>query len=620
MTTGTYAALPGGPSSCGCGCTGSAGRAGAAGGCSSGCGCGGSCGGQAGASAYVRPRFFNGMLLTEDDLQAIDDYAVAKRRLTNRHMFGPGVVCGLAVDCDPCKPGWLTVTPGYALDCCGNDIVVGCPEKLDALVLLDELRRTSAADCGDPCDDQPGRNYLLVVRYDEQPADPVAPYSQDDCAVGDCEPSRVREGYRFELVCGVADPEPSLFDRLRTCLRTGDDRTKQDAAMLTRLLRLANTQVRVAAAEEAGSVAPPKVPTAKEFDVAESDLSSITSALTLLSRSTDALTADAAHAAGDGPRVFTGTQRAMVTRRRAQLASALLKSPQLQELPALERDRAMTIISQTDKDPKQLAALGTAERIWLSEGTDAADAEATYVADAEALRGRLLNELERTGRGNCAERDVIGGLPLNRLDTNSRDHARTLARSFLSIIASCLCDLVNPPCPSCTETRVPLARIRIEDCRVTDVCALSRQWVLAPRTLNYWVPAVDMIRTLLIQRCCTDYSAGQPWEPRPAQNDIEVISRQSQQALALLRSPADAPELRDLFAVLAEPVATMRPVPAPSGQPAPAGAAAAAAPAENRVTQLEAQVVALGEQLRQLRADTAAPAGPAGPADPGNVR
>src|SRR4051794_15852187 len=92
---------------------------------SRGCGCGGGCSGQCGGScgcassgvtglsAFVRPRFFGGMLLTEDDLQAVDDYAVAKRRLTNRHVFGPGVVCGLAVDCDPCKPGWLTVTPGY---------------------------------------------------------------------------------------------------------------------------------------------------------------------------------------------------------------------------------------------------------------------------------------------------------------------------------------------------------------------------------------------------------------------------------------------------------------------------------------------------------------------------
>ena len=45
------------------------------------------------------------MLLTEDDLQAVVDYTVAKRRLTNRHVFGPGVVCGLEVDCDPCDPG-----------------------------------------------------------------------------------------------------------------------------------------------------------------------------------------------------------------------------------------------------------------------------------------------------------------------------------------------------------------------------------------------------------------------------------------------------------------------------------------------------------------------------------
>src|SRR5256885_14881360 len=169
-----------GPSAGGCGCGGGAharsGSAFSTGPASSGaavktrgCGCGGSCAGQcggtcgctsagvAGLSAYVRPRFFGGMLLTEDDLQAIDDYTVAKRRLTNRHMFGPGVVCGLEVDCDPCKPGWLTVAPGYALDCCGNDIVVGCPEKVDALALLRDLRRREGLGVGEACEDEQKR-------------------------------------------------------------------------------------------------------------------------------------------------------------------------------------------------------------------------------------------------------------------------------------------------------------------------------------------------------------------------------------------------------------------------------------------------------------------------------
>src|SRR5947207_2583377 len=71
------------------------------------CGCG--CGGSATATmtelagtGFVRPKFFGGMLLTEDDLQAAIDYTVAKRKLTNREVIGAGVVCGLTVKPDPC--------------------------------------------------------------------------------------------------------------------------------------------------------------------------------------------------------------------------------------------------------------------------------------------------------------------------------------------------------------------------------------------------------------------------------------------------------------------------------------------------------------------------------------
>src|SRR5262249_8499121 len=215
-------------------------------------GCGGNCpGGYGGdcqqcgcsstsrASAFVRPRFFGGMLLTEDDLQAITDYNLNKRKLTNRHLFGTGVVCGLDVDCDPCKPGWLTVSPGYALDCCGNDIVVGCPEKLDALALLNDLKRRNGTDCGEPCDDEPRRDYYLVVSYAEQPSDPVAPYAQDECVVGDCEFSRIREGYCFELTCDLPGDEPSLFDRLAKCTRPEDERSREDVAKATRMHRIA---------------------------------------------------------------------------------------------------------------------------------------------------------------------------------------------------------------------------------------------------------------------------------------------------------------------------------------------------------------------------------------------
>ncbi len=57
-----------------------------------------------GLECLCRPRFFAGQLLTEEDLNRLDHYIVAKNRLHNRHLFGTGVVCGLEVVCGVCDP------------------------------------------------------------------------------------------------------------------------------------------------------------------------------------------------------------------------------------------------------------------------------------------------------------------------------------------------------------------------------------------------------------------------------------------------------------------------------------------------------------------------------------
>src|SRR5947207_7381521 len=189
------------------------------------CGCG--CGGSATATmtelagtGFVRPKFFGGMLLTEDDLQAAIDYMVAKRKLTNREIFGAGVVCGLGVKPDPCDPRSVTVSPGYAIECCGNDMLVSCPDTVDIIDLVRDLRRRTGVDCGEPCDDQPHDEYHLVVCYAETPAAPVAPYAPDDCATGECEFSRISEGYRFELRCDPIDPPETVIQAIAKCRKT----------------------------------------------------------------------------------------------------------------------------------------------------------------------------------------------------------------------------------------------------------------------------------------------------------------------------------------------------------------------------------------------------------------
>jgi hypothetical protein len=76
-----------------------------------------------GLECLCRPRFFAGQLLSEEDLRALDHYVIEKNKLHNRYLHGWGVVCGLEVLCHECK-GWVTIKQGYALDPCGNDIIV----------------------------------------------------------------------------------------------------------------------------------------------------------------------------------------------------------------------------------------------------------------------------------------------------------------------------------------------------------------------------------------------------------------------------------------------------------------------------------------------------------------
>ena len=171
-------------------------------------------------------------MLTEDDLGLLTAYTTAKDRLHNRYLFGAGVVCGLWVSCDPCGGGTVIVQPGYALDCCGNDLLLACPTTLDINAMIRDLRAAQLGkDCGDPCAGQGTqsagrqetpitRRYCLYARYGEQDTDPVAPYATEEpCGQVACEPTRIREGTGFVLRCPEdALPPNDLWSRLRACL------------------------------------------------------------------------------------------------------------------------------------------------------------------------------------------------------------------------------------------------------------------------------------------------------------------------------------------------------------------------------------------------------------------
>ena len=125
---------------------------------------------------FERPHFFTGKLLTADDLQREQDYFRGKSALHNRFLHGWGIVAGLGVTVD--QETTVVVSPGLALDCAGNELVLPEPERIALSGLT-------------------GRHYV-TIQYLE------VPVGQQPSLQGEPEFSRVREAVRVEL--GSANP------------------------------------------------------------------------------------------------------------------------------------------------------------------------------------------------------------------------------------------------------------------------------------------------------------------------------------------------------------------------------------------------------------------------------
>jgi hypothetical protein len=134
-----------------------------------------------------RIRYFARQLLDEADFTQEQEYLREKARRHNRMLHGWGVVSGLCVESGEAE-GELKVGPGYALDSCGNEIVVD-----------DEVTVDLCGEDGDGNPASPGRPLYLAIRYAECLTRPV-PGGES------LEYSRVREGFAVRI---LSDPPAS---------------------------------------------------------------------------------------------------------------------------------------------------------------------------------------------------------------------------------------------------------------------------------------------------------------------------------------------------------------------------------------------------------------------------
>jgi hypothetical protein len=127
-----------------------------------------------GLKCLCRPRFFPGQLLSDDDLNRLEQYVIDKNRLHNRHLVGWGAACGLEVSCSPCASDSVTVHAGYALSPCGDDIVLCADQSVNVCELIRRCKPETVVceqpygTAPTPCQDEIER-WVIAVCYDERP-------------------------------------------------------------------------------------------------------------------------------------------------------------------------------------------------------------------------------------------------------------------------------------------------------------------------------------------------------------------------------------------------------------------------------------------------------------------
>jgi hypothetical protein len=183
----------------------------------------------------VRNRYYYGKLLDVFHFDLEQNYFNNKRWLLNRLVSGYGVVCGLNVTLGPDGQS-VVVTPGFAIDKCGREIVVcqpsdpyplpapqaqttapgtgsapqsGAPAPATATGAAPAATAVSIASPGQmngDCSDTSGVYKYLSICYHECLTDPSPALGGDCDTQAMCTPGSIRERYSLKLNDGRLCP------------------------------------------------------------------------------------------------------------------------------------------------------------------------------------------------------------------------------------------------------------------------------------------------------------------------------------------------------------------------------------------------------------------------------
>jgi len=182
---------------------------------------------------FERPNYFCGQLLSDADLSSEQSYVREKLKLYHRTLNGHGIVCGLRITCDPECCGSIRIGDGYAIDNCGNDLIVCEPAHFDVIAALRAKNWLIAEDPCDPCEKehQPRckvkQCFYVTICYAEEQSDFTTPF-KTNCGPGAavCEPTRTKETVTFDIL--RCPPKPRNYldeieERIACCWKVFTD-------------------------------------------------------------------------------------------------------------------------------------------------------------------------------------------------------------------------------------------------------------------------------------------------------------------------------------------------------------------------------------------------------------
>ena len=422
-----------------------------------------------GLECFCRPRFFPGQLLKDDDLNALEDYVVAKTKLHNRYLFGWGVVCGLEVVCHPSCDGWITVRRGYALGPCGDDIVVCDDVDVDVLGMIDECLRARQVDqpCAPPkggrTDCDPDGTWCLTISYEELLARSTAVLQSGvaakPCGCGGKACTCGASGANVGCRCGGTRGGCACGGSGRSWASVASGAGRMSGASGYRFASgMPGSAAGVMGCGCGGGTAPtgPTPPASRGPANLACEPSRWCEGYRF------ELCEDTGHAEPGGPDPDSLQGRVLECIAEVQEIYA-----------AMPRD---------DRDPQALAA-------WV-------ESVRTFLANRDAVRCDLLAELDDIAPATKSYVGIAAGTVKTGIE-----------RLLISLLVDCICMELLPPCPVDDGEELVLACITVRGGRIVHICNMHRRQLVTFPAIGWWLSATGIggsVRQLIDRLCCGD--------------------------------------------------------------------------------------------------------------------